>query len=444
MENDDPRPDQETEDPWDGPSPEEPQAKPEEEARKPHSQPGPNELLVVSKIEDYARNSRGPRIQVIKSRDIKNAEHFSEKVFRVLKSRGYSIEELNMETLKREPDDGSSSPKLVYSINEETIRQFLGANLTQSDKPMKYLFDNSMLAYIKAPVLISTVSDSFYDKVGLRSFTSEKKGATKNGEKRQKIAGTSTANKPAILSFYFASAAFALSALYSVFGNYLTFDQGSTVYTIVPFAILVLSVVAISARSFSLSREDRGSVALIVSSIVLFIMFLLFGILVSYNILSQNYWPNNLANALLNPSSVPIMILSAVIFALAVSRFTLFLGKTSGKVPYTLSIAGAILLVSAALTYNMPYITIFGQTVLSQTGPAILQYPLAIPVPMGHFTFNPSQPFFGTDTYYAVQGTSQYLLLRNWILFIANVLLSFSFILAIRSRKSASGKLEDY
>ncbi len=430
-------PDYEPEDPWDGPSPEAPEAEKEEESKRRDLPPGPNELRVVNKIEEYTRNSRGPRIQVIKSRDIKNAEHFSEKVFRVLKTRGYRIEELDPETLKGEPDEGGSDPKLIYSINEETIKQFLGANLTQSEKPMKYLFDNSMLSYVRAPVLISTVSDAFYDRVGLQSFTSEKAAPNRTRERKHTSAGRSPVNRLAIWSFYFASAAFALSAIYSLFGNYLTFYEGSTGYTIVPLATLLLSIAAIAVRSFSLSREDRGSVALIVSSILLFILFLLFGILVSYNILSQNYWPSNIASALFNSSSFTLVIISAVIFVLAVSRFTLFLGKRSGPVSYALSIVGAILLISAALTHNMPYITIFGQTVYNQAN-------IGAPALVNQFSFNPSQPFFGTDSSYSIQGTAQYLLLRNWILFIANVLLSSSFILAIRSQKSNSSSSHDF
>ncbi len=437
METDDPRPDEEPEDPWDGPSPEAPEPEQEEDYRKHELPPGPNELRVVTKIEEYTRNSRGPRIQVIKSRDIKNAEHFSYKVFRVLKSRGYEIEELTPESLKGEPDGTNQDQKLIYSIDEETIRQFLGSNLNQSDKPMKFLFDNSMLAYVRSPVVISTVSDEFYDRVGMQSFTSERPSATKTREKKKVSSDTSPVNRLAIWSFYFAAASFAIGAANSLLGNFMIFTYNGIQYTPFPAALLILSVIAIAVRSFSLSREDRGSMSLIISSIVLFILFLLFGIMSSYSMIGQNYWPNNLANTILNSGSFTLVLIAAVVFALAVARYSIFLGKSSGKAAYVLSIAGSILLVSAALTYNMPYITIFGQTVYNQAN-------IGAAVVLNQFSFNPSQPFFGTEAYYTIQGTAQYLLLRNWILFIANILLSFSFIQAIRAQKSSADTLDDF
>lgn len=436
---DDPRQDDEPEDPWDGPSPDVPDKDRESEPKEEEIPPGPNELRIVTKIEEYVRISRGPRIQVIKSRDIKNAEHFSTKVFRVLKSRGYRIKELSPESLSGQPDNISPDSKVIYSINEATIREFLGSNLDTADKPMKYLFDNSMLSYLKGPVLVSTVSDEFYSKVGLQTFTSEAQHSVARQPKRidKQVKSVSHVNKLAIYSFYFAAVSFALSAIDSLFGNYLYISYQGNQFLPIIFLMLVLSVIAVAIRSFSIVQESRGSIAVVVFSISMFIVFLFVGWYVSnFQPFSTN-WINNLGYVLLNsfPNNIMVILIASVVFVLSLSRYTLFLGANSGKAAYVMSIGGSFLIVSAALTYYFPFITIFGQTVgiISSAGGVLLP----ITTVTQHFTFNPYEPFFGTGpSYYYIGGTAQYMLLRNWILFIANVLMSLSFVLAIKSQKS--------
>lgn len=431
MDSDEPRIDGEPEDPWEGP----PQKSPEEESGKETKRtelaPGLNELRVVKKIEDYMNNSRGPRIQVIKSRDIKNAEHFSEKVFRVLEMRGYKIEKLSSQDLKSTPSKESSSSNTIYAINETVIKEFLGSDISQSGHPIRYIFDNSMLSYLKKPVVISTVSDGFYNSVGMQSIAnSPGEGRTT----RQKVTREVGVNRLASSSLYLAAIAFALSGVNNLFGSLVNISYFNNTITPLPAAILFLSVAAIFMRGFSLRKEDGKSIAMVAFSIIIFVAFV---ILLFVNPYFQNYYLTQILNTQPFPtntsSNLLYSLLSLVVIVVSLSRYPLFLGRNSGKSSYLLAIGGITLLLAVVLMVNMPFITIFGNTVNS------LQLPLSYlgsNLSVGfNYIYSPNLPLFGNLGYFEIFGTPQYILFRNFLLLLANVMLSVSFIVGAKHLK---------
>ncbi len=405
----------------------------EEESEQPI---GANELRIVRGIEDSIKNSRGPRIQVVKSRDIKNAEHFAEKVFRVLKMHGFKIVNLSVEELRKNPQEITAGENTIFSINEATIKNYLGSNLNTSGRPMQYLFDNSMLSYLRKPVLISVVSDAFYDKVGLQKFVQYENSQGKTRVAKRGVEKKSGVNRFTLYSFYLAAVSFALSGLNSLFGSYLQF-QGTYNLLVVPLALLILSLSAITLRAFSLGQEDHKSLAPVSIALVLFLFTLILGLITtSYGLSLARVFLNTVNVIFSLNSDLTLLALAYTVMALSLIRYILFLGANSGGRAYALSAAGLVLFVLVILMTNFPAVTIFGQTVLSLNGGVA---PYATLSAYG-FGFSPEIPIFGISSYFQVSGTPQYLLLRNYLLFIANIILSLSYFTAARRQKHISSE----
>lgn len=428
-----------TDEAWDGPSPEAPPEEVTSDGQVPEDRRpvGANELRIVRRIEDSIKTSRGPRIQIIKSRDIVNARSFSEKVFRVLKMHGYRIQVLTAENLNDSVDDLNSSPVTIYTIDEDTIKQYLGSKLDELEAPMQYLFDNSMLAYNRNPVLISTVSDSFYGKVGLQRYAQPETGGVSSKKVKSGHGKKPGVSRLAIYSFYLVAFSFILSGINVLFGN-LTFirTQYSSI-SLLPFAILILSLAAISVRAFSLGNDDRRSVVPAAISIILFILLLLLGIVTAYYGLSiTNIFSNTESVLFSGASDILLMILGAAVLLVSLSRYILFLGASSGRRAYFLSITGIILIVVVVFISNLPPVSIMGATLTNPLfgnpgGPNAMYIII-------NFAFSPEIPIFGAFTYFQAGGVPQYFLLRNYILFTANIIMALSFFMAIRERSSGS------
>lgn len=416
---------------WDGPSPFEPV---EEEIKQEKSAPvGANELRIVRRIEDSIKESRGPRIHVVKSRDIHNAMNFSAKVFRVLKLHGYKVEPLTVENINDSITEEESS-NVIYSIDQDTIKQVLGDKLQQIDSPVQYIFDNTKLAYLQKPVLVSTVSDEFYDRYGIKNFTDQPnvKLARKksNPVKKNYAAGSPLA----IYSFYLAAISFILSGVNVMVGSYITLS--STVsFTPVPFAILIISVAAIVLRAFSLGGEDKKSVWPATTAILLFIVLLVLGFATSFNTSVQELFVDASHVLFASNTNILMVVFSLVIIGIALSRYILFIGTAAGARSYMLSLAGVALIVAVILISNLPPIPVIGGTGIPVSVP---NSPLIVPqvISLLNYVFTPEIPMFGSFSYFQAVGIPQYLLLRNYILLAANLILAVSYLLAVRARKS--------
>lgn len=441
LEPDEPKADEMEDEPWDGPSPAPPEEASKDSQKDSDYIIGANELRVVRKIEESLKNPRGPRIQVIKSRELKNAEHFSEKVIRALKAHNYPVKELTVETLKETPSEEDTPVQQIYSIREATIKEFLGPNLNQAEKPMQYLFDNSMLAYLQNPILLSIVSDSFYGKVGLQNYVNSMNQPVLKQEGVKETGTVRDVNRLTTYSFYLAAASFLLSGLENIAGSYMQFGSGNIVYTPLPFTILVLSLIAISVRAFSLGKDDGRSRMLASTAIILFIAILLLGIVTSYFGLPYSGTFGGIYPDLLTlGQNIVLTFVSFAVMILAFTRYPLFLGANSGRGAYALSVAGILLGMAVILSSSLPQLNVYGQTL--STGFTILPNlsPLALlqSIPTPTYYFVPEIPQFGMANYFSVSGTSQYLILKNYILLVANLILSLSFFLAIKSQNSRS------
>lgn len=401
---------------------------------------GANELRIVRRIEDSIRDAHGPRIHVIKSRDITNSRNFADKVFRVLKMHGYIVNALTMQNINDPAQEESPSTR-IYAIDEDTVKNFVGDRLNEIASPMQYLFDESKLAYMKRPILISVVSDSFYERYGVQKRPEQTSTGTVR-KKKNRVTRTKSSNSTlAVYSFYLAAFSFFLSGVNSIFGSYFTFSYGNVYYISLPFGILILSLAAIAVRAFSLGEEEKRSVLPVMLSIVLFILLLIVGIAANNYGMSIAEIFSDTGQAVFSASfSMFVVALAFVVMIIALSRYILFLGSSAGTKAYLFGIAGLVLLISVVLVSNLPPLTIFGTNPLN---------PVSVPSqPIStnpgsvflNFVFDPEFPVFGTTSYFSAQSTAQYILLRNYLVMFANVILGLSYMFAVKSRKILQAK----
>ncbi len=393
---------------------------------------GVNELKVVRKIEESMKVSRGPRIQVIKSRDLKNARSFAEKVYRVLRLHGYKIQVLNKDNIYQKVEKSNSDSITVYTIDEPTIKDALGDEINGTERPIRALFDRSMLSYMKAPVLIVVVSDEFYGETGLQSYAqslSEKNGLPSKNRKKRPV--RTIRNRATPVSLYLAAIAFMGSGLNSILGNYLVVN--SPYGTILPLGlfILLVSIAAIVVRAISLGNETSQSMPLVVASIALFILLTLLGIFSSYLPLSLYQVINDTIGTMLTSLSPLYMLLAWGFFVLGLLRYILFLGRGSGTGAYALTIFGIIWLSFLVVMSYHPEIVAFGGL-----------NPYAT-VPGGTMAYSSGNPFdfpiFSFDYYFVSNTVHQYLYLPNYLLLLGNAFMALSLLLAAKSQKALLG-----
>lgn len=412
--------------PWDGPPMVPPDNENNESEREEAKKPiGVNELRIVRGIEESLSNKKGPRIQVIKSRDIANARSFSEKVFRVLKMHGYRIHPLNMDNINTPVEASNTDSVTIYTIDEDTMKNYLGNKLGEMGSPMQHLFKTSMLSSVKNPVLISTVSDAFYNWVNPEKFNVQEPENRVTEEKAVKASKGSTQYR--VASFYLVAAAFILSALNSVVGNYIVIgDFNGTVYTPIPFLIFVFSISAIAIRSFGLGSENRKSMYMIAVAIVLFIVLFVSGEILQYYLSPYSVPFVDAVKAILQSSSnYFMMLIGIVVTVLSLSRYFLFLGSDSARASYFLSSVGLALIVVVILISLQPFETLLTPPIFGTPG-------TVGSVVSSHFVFMPYFPMFGTSNYFNITGTPQYYFIRNYILLVANLILAVSFLVAVR------------
>lgn len=419
--------------PWDGPSElpekEEPVEVNNADDRKPV---GANELRIVRGIEDSLRNKNGPHIQVIKSRDIANARSFSNKVFRVLKMHGYKIHDLNIENIDSPLDEDETESVTVFSIDEITMRQFLGKDLETVSSPIQYIFNNSMLSGVRNPMLISTVSDEFYDRSGLKAFTNFPEEQEHSAKKPVRTASTGTSYRSG--SMYLVAAAFLASGLNTVAGNFLTFNYASTLYTPLPFIVFIFSIAAIAIRAFGLNAESKRSAAMVISSISIFIALFVLGEVLPYYAPAYAAPFLDTAQALFHSQpSIILPILAVAVLLVSLSRYILFLGDNSGRPSLFLAIAGVAMILAVLFISMEPYITIFNTPVNRVVSPGAL-------VAFSRFTYLPYFPIFGTSTFFNITGEPQYLFARNYIILAANLILAVAFLLSARNGSHVSAR----
>lgn len=350
--------------------------------------------------------------------------------------RGYSIEELSAQNLN-ESVDGEASETTIYTIDEDTVKDFLGDKINEVSSPIQYLFDNTKLSYLRKPVLVAVVSDAFYDRYGFRNYAEQGSGKTVKKNRRESVRRNVSDSRLAIYSFYLAAISFFLSGINVLFGNFfLSYFNPS--YAIVPMAILLVSLAAITVRAFSLGREGKRSVLPVTLSIVLFIVILLIG-------MGASYYNVNLAQLFYDTGSVILsssvdfllVILAFIIMVAALSRYVLFLGSGAGTISYALAISGIVLIMAIVLVSNLPPIPILGTLNYPLIGPN--QHPANVStIVMLNFVFDPEFPIFGVGSYFQSVNFPQYALLRNDILFLANFILGLSFLSAIRFRNRIS------
>lgn len=415
------------EDPWDGPSPEEPK---EENIKGPESATdravGVNELRVVRKIEESMKASKGPRIQVIKSRDLKNARSFAEKVYRVLRLHGYRIKVMDKGNIYQKAERSNSDSITVYAIDEPTIKEALGEELNGSERPIRALFDRSMLSYMKAPVLIVVVSDEFYGETGLQDYAqglaerSGSQGAVKNRKRKSTRQST---NRATPVSLYLAAVAFMGSGLNAIFGSYLSL--GTTVGTFLPLPIFILliSIAAIVVRAISLGNERIESVPFVVSSILLFIALTVLGIFAG-NLPAYVSGALNFPQVPLFSAFLPVdeLFLAYVFYILAMLRFILYLGRGSGRGSYALTIFGIVWITFIIyLKLVQPIFLPVNNTLI--IAPVSTSYPTDFPI-FG-FNYNVLSP-----------GTPQYMVLMNYLILIGNLIMAVGLLLAARTQKA--------
>lgn len=380
---------------------------------------------MVRKIEDSLKNAKGPRIQIIKSRQIKNARSFAEKVFRVLKLHGYRIQPLNVENIKQKPDSSETGPQTIYTIDEPTIKDILGEAIDESERPIRALFDHSMLAYMRAPVLIVVVSDEFYGETGLHDYaqgiSQEKRPAT---PKKRKRTGDEK-NLATPISLYLAAVAFLVSGINSVFGSYFVAFTSLGSLNMLPTTILLISIAAIVGRAVSLGKESIRSIQVVVPSILLFIILTLLGIFIGD-------LPTSLANALNNsqfslfsqPLSVLELSIAIAFFVIAMLRYVLFLGRDSGAPAYALTIFGIVwitFIVELSLfhPFTAPLLT-------SSTG-GIQTVNAALPTDFPVFAFN---------YYVSFPGVAQYMIPINLLALIGNLMMATGLLLAAKAQRA--------
>lgn len=420
---------------WDGPSPN----PPEEAPSKPDMQPvGINELKIVKGIEDSLKDLKGPRIQVIKSRDISNARTFSQKILRVLKMHGYNVHLLTMENIHDAHEPSGSDHLTVYSIDEDTIRAFLAGEHNDGSIPMQTLFDNSILSSVSNPLLISTVSDAYYGEVGIQKFNAANQPELKAARPIKKETSTSGENRFAIASFYLVAISFAIGGIISLFGDYVTFGNQYTTFTPLPAAMLVISVAAIAVRAFGLGYERKGSFASVSGSIAIFLVLLVLGIIAaSYFPFISTIMGNTVTDLLSYGTNITYALLAFIVLVLSLSRYVLFLGRSAGSPSLFLSIAGVILLGAVIIISTQPYIPLASSGGFVSIGNAQGVFASLDQV----FLYNTYDPIFGTVNYFYLNGTSQFLLLRNYILLASNLILAVAYLLGIKTLKeTASGK----
>ena len=395
---------------------------------------GVNELKVVRKIEESMKASRGPRIQVIKSRDLKNSRSFAEKVYRVLRLHGYKIQVLNKDNIYQKVEKSNSDSITVYTIDEPAIKDALGDEINGTERPIRALFDRSMLSYMKAPVLIVVVSDEFYGETGLQSYTqslSEKNGLPSKTRNRKKRPARATTNRATPVSLYLAAMAFMGSGLNALLGNYLVFN--SPYGTILPLGlfILIVSIAAIVIRAISLGNETSQSIPLVVASIALFILLTLLGMFSSYLPLSIYRIINDTIGTMLTSPSPLYITLAWGFFVLGLLRYVFFLGRGSGTGAYALTAFGIIWLSFLIVMSYHPEIVAFGGL-----------NPYAT-IPGGTMAYSSGNPFdfpiFSFDYYFVSNTVSQYLYLPNYLILLGNTFLALGLLLAAKSQKVLLG-----
>ncbi len=374
--------------------------------------------------------SRGPRIQIIKSRDLKNARSFAEKVHRVLRLHGYKVQVLNKDNLNQKVEKSNSDSITVYTIDEPTIKDILGEDINGTDKPIRALFDSSMLSYMKAPVLIVVVSDEFYGETGLQGYAqslSDKNGLpAKNRAWNRKPARKQT-NRSTPVSLYLAAIAFFGSGLNSIFGNYLVVN---TVYgTILPLGLLILlvSIAAIVLRAISLGNESSKSIPLVVASIALFIVLTLLGIFSSLIPSSLAPIVDNTITMMLTASPL-YMVLAWGFFIIGLLRYIFFLGRGSGRGAYSLTIFGLVWLSFLIVISFHPEIMVFGGL-----------NPFSV-IPGGSLATRAGNPFdfpvFSFDYYFRSSTVQQYLYLPNYLILLGNAFMALGLLLAAKNQKA--------
>ena len=418
------------EEPWDGPAPEEPR---EENIKGPASDAdkavGLNELRVVRKIEESLQASKGPRIQVIKSRELRNAKSFAEKVYRVLKLHGYKLQPLDRDNINKKVERSNTDSLTVYTIDEPTIKEILGSGINESERPIRELFNNSMLSYLKAPVLIVVVTDAFYGETGLQSYAqslSENNGTGKTTAPGKKEAERPERNRATPISLYLAAIAFLASGINSIFGSYISINSAYGTYLPLPIIILLISIAAIVGRAISLGNERKGSIALVVASILLFIALTLLQ-------LFSSYLPGYVANSL-NISQISLfsgtlpfteLALAIVFYVLAMMRFMLYLGRGSGKGAYALTIFG-IVWITFIIGINLPQVNITNHNLFPPVynlQPIVTSFPTDFPV-------------FGFNYQMASTGTPQYMVPMNALILIGNFIMALGLLLAAKGQKA--------
>ena len=374
--------------------------------------------------------SRGPRIQVIKSRDLKNARSFGEKVYRVLRLHGYKVQVLNKDNIYEKVEKSNSDSITVYTIDEPTIKAILGDEINGTEKPIRALFDRSMLSYMKAPVLIVVVSDEFYGETGLQSYAqslSEKNGLPSRNRTRNRKPARRSTNRSTPASLYLAAIAFFGSGLNALFGNYLVIN--TTYGTILPLGlfILLVSIAAIVMRAISLGNESSKSIPLVVTSIALFIFLTLIGIFSSYLPNSAYQIVNNTIVLML--TSTPLYVLLAWgFFMVGLLRYILFLGRGSGIGAYSLTIFGmAWLSFLIVMSFHPEIVAIGGLNPYSM-------------VPGGPLSTNTGNPFdfpvFSFDYYFMSSSVHQYLYLPNYLILLGNAFMGLGLLLAAKNQKA--------
>lgn len=388
---------------------------------------GVNELRVVSKIEESLSASKGPRIQIIKSRELKNARSFAEKVFRVLKLHGYKLQPLNKGNINNKVEKSSADSLTVYTIDEPTIKEILGDAINTEERPIRVLFHNSMLSYLKAPVLIVVVSDEFYGETGLQSYA-QSLSANEGSDRAQKGSGKRSAgperNRATPISLSLAAIAFLASGLDAVFGNYIVIGSSFGDFYPLPILILLISIAAIVGRAISLGYERDSSIPLVVASIILFIALTLLqlfaGLMPEYVNRALNLFQVSLFSYSLPTAE---LALAAFLYILAMLRFVLYLGKGSGKAAYAMTIFG-ILWITFIIVMNV--LQAFAVPV---TFPTSLNFqPISTNLPTDF-------PIFGFDYRTLPTGTPEYMVPVNDLVLIGNLIMGVGLLLAAKAQK---------
>ena len=354
----------------------------------------------------------------------------------MLKLHGYKLQPLNKENINQKVEKTNTDSITVYTIDEPSIREILGESINETQKPIRTLFDNSMLSYLKAPVLIVVVSDAFYGETGLQSYAQSLSADNHGGNSANNHRNATVkkeSNRATVVSLYLAAIAFIASGINSVFGSFLTFSASPyTTYTILPGIILIVSIAAIVGRAISIRNERNSSVPLVIASIVFFITLTVLGAFAGYlpgfisGAIAET--ENNVSNIFPLPyyPSMAEFVVIGLLFAVGMLRYVFYLGRGSGKAAYGMTIFGVawmafIIMMNFIYAYSPAIFPAFlGTSGVSQLFPTI--------------SFD--LPLFGFNYVVSSVAIPQYMVPINDLVLIGNLIMATGLLLAAKSQRA--------